>query len=137
MLSACATGPIDYPREYSEAVTATEDTFLGMEVAEFKADHPGMSGFYPLSNGIDALGARLKLMDQAERTIDAQYFLMKSDEAGLIFAGKMLEAADRGVRVRFLLDDIFTSVDDRGLLLLDAHPNVEVRLFNPIARRGS
>ena len=136
MLSACATGPVDYPREYSEAVSNTEDTFLGREVAEFQAAHPGKSGFYPLSNGIDALGARLTLMDQAERTIDAQYFLMKSDEAGLIFAGKLLEAADRGVRVRFLLDDIFTSVDDRGLLLLDKHPNIEVRLFNPIARRG-
>jgi putative cardiolipin synthase len=136
LVGGCATGPIDYPREYSEAHTDTEDTFLGREVAEFDAQHPGKSGFYPLSRGIDALGARLTLMDQAERTIDAQYFLMKSDEAGLIFAGKMLEAADRGVRVRFLLDDIFTNVDDRGLILLDEHPNIEVRLFNPIARRG-
>lgn len=136
LASGCASGPIDYPREYSEAVTDTEDTLLGREVAEFQADHPGKSGFYPLARGIDALGARLTLMDQAEHTIDAQYFLMKSDEAGLIFAGNLLEAADRGVRVRFLLDDIFTNVDDRGLLLLDAHPNIEVRLFNPISRRG-
>ena len=136
LVSGCASGPIDYPREYSEAVTDTEDTFLGREVAEFQADYPGKSGFYPLARGIDALGARLTLMDQAEHTIDAQYFLMKSDEAGLIFAGNLLEAADRGVRVRFLLDDIFTNVDDRGLLLLDAHPNIEVRLFNPISRRG-
>jgi putative cardiolipin synthase len=135
-VGGCASGPIDYPREFSEAVSGTEDTFLGREVAEFLVEHPGKSGFYPLSRGIDALGARLSLMDQAERTIDAQYFLMKSDEAGLIFAGKMLEAADRGVRVRFLLDDIFTNVDDRGLLLLDEHPNIEVRLFNPIARSG-
>ncbi len=135
-LGGCASGPIDYPRDFSEAVTGTEDTFLGREVAEFLVDHPGKSGFYPLFSGIDALGARVTLMDQAEQTIDAQYFLMKADEAGLIFAAKMLEAADRGVRVRFLLDDIFTSVDDRGLLLLDEHPNIEVRLFNPIARSG-
>lgn len=135
-VSGCASGPIDYPREYSEAITGTEDTLLGREVASFQVDHPGQSGFYPLSRGIDALGARVTLMDHAERTIDAQYFLMKADEAGLVFAAKMLEAADRGVRVRFLLDDIFTNVDDRGLLLLDEHPNIEVRLFNPIARSG-
>ena len=107
-LAGCAAGPIDYPREHSEAFTDTEDTFLGREIAAFEADHPGKSGFYPLSRGMDALGARLSLMDQAERSIDAQYFLMKSDDAGLVFAGNLLEAADRGVRVRFLLDDIFT-----------------------------
>jgi putative cardiolipin synthase len=95
-----------------------------------------MSGFYPLISGMDALGARLALIDAAERTIDVQYFLMKSDDAGLIFVGKLLDAADRGVRVRFLLDDIFTSVDDQVLLLLDQHPNVELRLFNPISRSG-
>ena len=136
IVAGCAAGPIDYEREYSEAIHGTEETLLGREVAEFQAAHPGMSGFYPLSRGMDALGARLQLMDQAERTIDAQYFLMKPDDAGRIFAGKMLEAADRGVRVRFLLDDIFTSVDDIPLLLLDSHPNIEVRLFNPISRRG-
>jgi putative cardiolipin synthase len=136
LIIACASGPIDYPREYSEAIRGTGDTFLGREVAEWSSQYPGHSGFYPLPRGMDALGARLTLMEQAERSIDAQYFLMKSDEAGLIFAAKMMEAADRGVRVRFLLDDIFTSVDDKGLLLLNSHPNIEVRLFNPLSRNG-
>lgn len=135
-IAGCAAGPIDYERKTSEAVQGTEDTFLGREVAEFQADNNELSGFYPLGRGMDALGARLALMDQAERTIDAQYFLMKPDDAGRIFAAKMLGAADRGVRVRFLLDDIFTSVDDTALLLLDSHPNIEVRLFNPVSRRG-
>lgn len=61
---------------------------------------------------------------------------MKPDAAGHIFAGALLEAADRGVRVRFLLDDIFTTVDDVYLMALNRHPNIEVRLFNPIARDG-
>ena len=136
LLGGCATVPVDYDRAYSEFIPATGESFIDQEVAGWEALHPGKSGFLPLGRGMDALGARLDLMDQAERTIDAQYFLMKSDDAGMIFAGKMLEAADRGVRVRFLLDDVFTSVDDGGLLLLDSHPNIQVRLFNPIARRG-
>lgn len=136
LLAGCATGPVDYPRTHSEVVINTEDTRLGREVAQWQQAHPGMSGFYPLVGGMEALGARLALIDMAERTIDAQYFLMKSDTAGLIFVGKLLEAADRGVRVRFLLDDVFTSVDDQVLLLLDQHPNIELRLFNPVGRGG-
>ena len=137
LLAGCATGPVNYPRSYSSVATDTQDTHLGREVAQWSQAHPGMSGFYPLVSGMDALGARLALINAAEKTIDAQYFLMKSDSAGLIFVSKLLEAADRGVRVRFLLDDVFTSVNDEVLLLLDKHPNVEMRLFNPLGRAGS
>jgi len=135
-LAGCATGPIDYPRTDSFIETDTQDTSIGREVAQWEQAHPGMYGFYPLVGGMDALGARFALIDAAERTIDAQYFLMKSDEAGLIFVMKLLEAADRGVRVRFLLDDVFTTVDDEVFVLLDQHPNVGMRLFNPIGRSG-
>ncbi|UCD67529.1 MAG: phospholipase D family protein [Betaproteobacteria bacterium] len=136
-LAACATGPVDYPRTDSYVDTNTQDTRFGREVEQWQQAHPGMSGFYPLIGGMDALGARLALIDGAERTIDAQYFLMKSDAAGLLFVMKLLEAADRGVRVRFLLDDVFTSVDDEVFVLLDEHPNVEMRLFNPLGRGGN
>ena len=98
--------------------------------------HPGESGFYPLTKGLDALGARLALIDLAERSVDAQYFLMKPDSAGRLFIMKLLEAADRGVRVRLLLDDIFTTVDDDVFVVLNQHPNIEMRLFNPIGRDG-
>ena len=135
-LAACATAPLDFPKYYSEAIVETGDTSLGREVAEWTAEHPGQSGFYPLAGGLDALGIRLAMIDRAERTIDAQYFLMKPDSAGILFVIKLLEAADRGVRVRLLLDDIFTTVKDDGLLLLSQHPNIEVRLFNPIGRGG-
>jgi len=135
-IGGCASGLIDVDRNYSEAIPASDDTFIAREVAEGEKRHPGKSGFYPLSRGLDALGARLSLMDQAQRSLDAQYFLMKSDDAGLIFVAGMLEAADRGVRVRFILDDVFTNVDDTSLVLLDSHPNIEVRLFNPIGRGG-
>ena len=76
------------------------------------------------------------MIDRAERTIDAQYFLMKPDSAGRLFARKLLEAADRGVRVRLLLDDIFTTVNDDAFVVLNQHPNIELRLFNPVGRGG-
>ncbi|UCH48626.1 MAG: phospholipase D family protein [Betaproteobacteria bacterium] len=134
--AGCATVDFDYPREASVAIDANEDTTLKRRVDEWLAEHPGPSGFYPLVNGTDALGARLRLIEQAEKTIDAQYFLMKADSAGFVFGAALLEAADRGVRVRFLLDDIFTTVGERELAIIDGHPNVELRLFNPISRKG-
>lgn len=136
LLAGCASAPFDYPRSHSEVITNTADTYLGKEVAQWTSAHPGKSGFYPLAAGIDAFGARLALIDRAERTIDAQYFLMKPDSAGRLFATKLLEAADRGVRVRLLLDDIFTTVDDDVFELINQHPNIELRLFNPIGRGG-
>ncbi len=136
LTSACASLPTGYEKTATAALTDTKATSLGEAVSRWTAAHDEQSGVYPLAAGLDALGARLALIDKAERSIDAQYFLIKADGAGLIFAGKLVEAADRGVRVRFLLDDVFTTVTDQELLLLDQHPNIEIRLFNPIARGG-
>jgi putative cardiolipin synthase len=137
LTTGCATGPINYPRRYSEAITDTRDTELGRAVTQWHSEHPDDSGFYPLISGKDAFGARLALIDMAERSIDVQYFLMKNDMAGLVFVDKLLEAADRGVRVRLLLDDVFTKVEDEAFLLINQHPNIEIRLFNPVGRGGS
>jgi putative cardiolipin synthase len=136
LFSGCATVPFDEPKTYSETITDTADTRLGRGVHKWTQEHGGLSGIYPLSQGMDALGARLRLAEIAERSIDLQYFLMKDDTAGLVMMNALLKAADRGVRVRFLLDDIFTTSADRNLLLLNQHPNIEVRLFNPVSRRG-
>jgi putative cardiolipin synthase len=136
LFSGCASLPTDYENTRTSALTDTENTALGVNIAEWVAAHDGKSGFYPLLPGLDALGARLALIDEAERSIDIQYFLMKPDAAGLVFAAKLLQAADRGVRVRFLLDDVFTTVKDESLMVLDEHPNIEIRLFNPVARGG-
>jgi putative cardiolipin synthase len=135
-LGACVTVPFDYPSTASHAIDPATPTRLATIVDEWQAAHPGSSGFYPLTDGMSALGARIRLIEAAEETIDAQYFLMKGDTAGQVFAGALLDAADRGVRVRFLLDDVFTTVKDEELDLLDAHPNIEVRLHNPVARGG-
>ncbi|MGB5486850.1 MAG: hypothetical protein WBN06_05650, partial [Lysobacterales bacterium] len=92
MITGCATAPLDFPKTESHALVNTGDTHLGVVVAEWAAKHPGESGFYPLTKGLDALGARLALIDLAERSIDAQYFLMKPDSAGRLFIMKLLEA---------------------------------------------
>jgi len=135
-LAGCVSAPLDYPKEPSYAIEETSSTLEAFEVDEWLGGRTDANGFYPLSKGFDAFGARLGLMHNAEVSIDVQYFLMKPDNAGLVFAGKLLEAADRGVRVRLLLDDVFTTVDDVDLAMLDDHPNIEVRIFNPIARKG-
>jgi len=135
-IAGCASVPLTYPKAASSAFANTDDTSFAKSSADWRAADPERNGFYPLVNGMDALGGRLALMERAERSIDAQYFLMKPDSAGLLFAATMMAAADRGVRVRFLLDDVFTTVDDRELVVLNEHPNIELRLFNPIARQG-
>ena len=135
LLAGCGTVPFDFPKEDSYAVPPNDATRLGQAIAE-RSGRANESSFYALWNGIDALGARLRLIERADRTIDAQYFIIKDDTAGRLFTGKLLRAADRGVRVRFLLDDIFTDGFDPELALLNSHPNIEVRLFNPLPRQG-
>ncbi len=132
----CATVSFDQPKSHSVAFTDTGDTVLGKSVADWVALHQGLSGFYPLDQGMDALGVRLRLADRAEKSIDLQYFLMKNDTAGAVITNALLKAADRGVRVRFLIDDVFTTFPDRYFLLLNQHPNIEIRIYNPVSRSG-
>ena len=134
--SGCASVDLEQPKEASYFYSGTQNTYLGQASATWRAASPNKNGFYPLIYGMDAFGARLKMMDWAERSIDAQYFLMKPDVAGIVFSTKLYQAAERGVRVRLLIDDIFTTVDDRLFVLLNDHPNIELRIFNPISRQG-
>jgi len=137
VLSGCASVDFDYPKTVSTAPTDTEDTHLGRQIVGLAEQHPGQAAFYPQGDGIDALAARLLLAERAERTIDAQYYLLTDDIVGFAFLNSLLRAADRGVRVRLLLDDMFTQGYDPGLAALDSHPNFEVRIFNPFARRSA
>jgi putative cardiolipin synthase len=136
VLAGCASVPFDYPKTASSALEPHADAELSQLSGDWAERHGEESGFIGLPNGIEALGARLRMMEAAESTIDAQYFILKKDRAGALFTGKMLLAADRGVRVRLLIDDIFTPDADEVLTLLHSHPNIEVRLFNPVSRQG-
>jgi putative cardiolipin synthase len=131
----CATLPVDFERPESYAFTDTENTAFGRARAEERAAHPGESGFRLLGNGLDAFVARAVLAHYAERSIDVQYYLYHNDLVGALFTDQLLKAADRGVRVRLLVDDMDLEGRDLGVAVADSHPNMEVRIFNPFSRK--
>jgi putative cardiolipin synthase len=136
-LAGCASIDFEYPRAESYFLPDTAETYLAGEIADaVAATPPAQSGFYALHDGIEALAARLLLAERAEKSIDVQYYLIKDDVVGRAFVLSLLKAADRGVRVRLLLDDMFTTGYDIGMAALHSHPNFEIRIFNPF-RRGA
>ena len=135
LLFSCATLPEDFEKPESYAYTDTEDTLFGKARQEERSAHPGKSGFFLLSNGLDAFVARAVLAHFAERSIDVQYYLYHDDLIGRLFTDQLLKAADRGVRVRLLVDDMDMADRDLGPAVADSHPNMEVRLFNPFSRK--
>ncbi|SPB13886.1 phospholipase [Caballeronia novacaledonica] len=135
LMTACASLPPQTGREETHALADTTNTRLGTTFAPSEAAHPGDNAFHLLSDGTDALGARVILSETADRTLDLQYYIWHDDLTGREMAASVMRAADRGVRVRLLLDDLGTNADDQFLLALASHPNVQVRLFNPVANR--
>jgi putative cardiolipin synthase len=134
-LGGCATIDFDYPRDTSSALRETGDTRLATAIDPVVAARPAdQAGFYALNDGIDALTARLLLARHADRSIDVQYYLIKDGLTGRAFIHELLRAADRGVRVRLLIDDMFTGGKDEVLAALHAHPNFEIRIVNPFHR---
>jgi len=125
----------EYSRTASFALPDPEETRLGRWLAPEIAAHPGKSGFILLPNPIEAFRMRAALAESAERTMDVQYFLIRGDDTGRLLLETFVRAADRGVRVRLLVDDFNLSGEDLDILALDAHPNIEVRLFNPFSFR--
>jgi cardiolipin synthase C len=99
-------------------------------------EHPGLAGFSLLSHGREAFIVRLALADLAERSLDMQYYVWDGDTTGRIIVDRVMKAADRGVRVRLLVDDPYYKASDPVKAALDAHPNVEIRLFNPLSNRN-
>lgn len=132
--SNCASLPKDVDRPVSHALTETQDTQLGEFVEERQEGDSEQSGFYLLGKGLDAFVARAVLARKAERSLDVQYYLYHKDLVGWLFTYELLQAADRGVRVRILVDDMDLAGRDPGVAATDSHPNVEVRIFNPFSR---
>jgi len=118
-------------RSVSRVLEDTGTTRLGKAISPRVEAHPGLSGIHPLDDPHDAFAARVLLARAAERSLDVQYYIWHKDLSGTLLLKALRDAADRGVRVRLLLDDNNTSGLDAALAALDAHPNIEVRLFNP------
>ncbi|SIT41640.1 conserved exported hypothetical protein [Paraburkholderia piptadeniae] len=135
VLTACASLPPQTNRPQTFALQNTESTRLGALFVPEEQIHPGSSAFHLLPDATDAIVARIALAETAERSLDLEYYIWHDDLTGRELAAALLKAADRGVRVRVLLDDLGTNADDQVLLTLSSHPNLKIRLFNPVASR--
>jgi len=111
-------------------------TELDRELAPLLAAHPGKTGAILVPDGLDAFAARAISARRAGRSLDLQYYIWHDDITGRLLGYEAWQAAARGVRVRMLLDDMNAEGLDPGLLALDAHPNIEIRLYNPFRNRG-
>lgn len=136
VVSGCAL-PVVTERPQSRALAAaqTAATRLGQATVPLTQAHPGNSGVLLLEDPFDAFAARVLLAEAADASLDVQYYIWHNDMTGSMLLDALYRAAERGVRVRLLLDDNGISGLDAILATLDAHPNIEVRLFNPFVIR--
>ena len=137
VLSGCASLPAPVPQAPSFALTEVSHTALGrIAAASLPPDDATLSGFRLLPEGPTAFQARIALARQAQKSLDVQYYLIGNDRVGLQFLRELRDAARRGVRVRLLVDDLYTTGEDPLLTGLAAFDNVELRLFNPLPSRA-
>jgi putative cardiolipin synthase len=139
LLAGCAMLPADVQRPASAALADVSRTALAdIAQASTPQDKRGLSGFRLLPDGAEALAARQALLHLAQKSLDVQYYLIAADDTGRQFLRGLRDAAQRGVRVRLLVDDLHADARDELFAALAAHPNVQVRLFNPLpVRSGS
>ncbi|MDG0814796.1 phospholipase D family protein [Bdellovibrio svalbardensis] len=135
-LVACKSLPKNITREPSVAFAPDPNTQFGKLLNPKLKEHPGQSALYPLSSGQDALIARIGSAQGAEHSLDLQYYIWMNDLTGNFLLSYVLAAADRGVRVRILLDDLNQGKYEKGLAVIALHPNVEIRMVNPFAHRS-
>ena len=136
LASGCATLRTDVPRPASSALAPVADTPQTRYIASETGARGNDSGFRALISNKNALMSRIVMIDHAAHSLDLQYYIFDNDATGRLVAQRILAAADRGVRVRILLDDLDIEGQDNLLDALDAHPNIEVRLFNPFRFRN-
>jgi putative cardiolipin synthase len=126
-------GPEESPPPYEPTV---KETGLSRSFEKRLGRHADVSGFRIINAGIDGLLIRIELIDRAQDNIDLQYYIFRCDDSGKRLQQALVRAADRGVHVRIISDDGETVKGDEKLLLLAAHPGIEVRMFNPFHYRG-
>ncbi|RON56403.1 phospholipase D family protein [Pseudomonas frederiksbergensis] len=128
-LGGCAS--LDVPREPSQALPAADSSF-GRSIQAQAAPYHGQSGFRLLSNSTEAFMARAELIRNAQTSLDLQYYIVHDGISTRMLVEELLKAADRGVRVRILLDDTTSDGLDQIIATLAAHPQIQIRLFNPL-----
>ncbi|HEY6511288.1 MAG TPA: phospholipase D family protein [Burkholderiaceae bacterium] len=137
LLSGCAALPGDVQRAHSDTIVDVASTPLArLALASTPDDKRHLSGLRLMPNGPEAIAARIALARRAQKSLDVQYYVVAPDQSGRQFLRELRDAAQRGVRVRLLIDDLHVDDADDLLLGLAAHANVQVRLFNPLPVRG-
>ncbi|WP_432726707.1 phospholipase D family protein [Variovorax sp. W6] len=141
LMSACSTLPLPVSDRPVAAIADYTDTPLDAitrRVLPASEQADGRSGFQLLPYGPTSFATRIELAKLATRSLDVQYYLLAADNTGRALMRELRDAAQRGVRVRLLVDDLYTTGEDDLLLALASYPNVQVRLFNPFpGGRGS
>jgi len=137
LVAGCASLPPPKDRLETTVLSDTTQTRIGRAIAAGIAANPDKAGIYRLPEPRDAFAARILLAEAAEKSLDVQYFIWHGDRVGYLLFQALWQAAERGVRVRLLLDDLNTKGLDSTIAALDAHPNIEVRLYNPVVNRDN
>src|SRR5689334_3615430 len=137
-LAGCVTIDRHTPRTDTTVLSEAEarSTTLGEKWSGMAPSDASLSAFRLLPNSLEAFAARVALIDAAQKTLDLQYYTIHSDDTGLFIVDRLVTAADRGVRVRILVDDMYTRDIEKGLSAFDFHPNIELRIFNPWTQRS-
>ncbi|QZP32471.1 phospholipase D family protein [Pseudomonas sp. DR48] len=129
LFGGCTT--LNVPNEPSQALPASDSAF-GRSIQAQAAPHQGQSGFRLLSDSAEAFSARAELIRNARSSLDLQYYIVHDGISTRILVSELLDAADRGVRVRILLDDTTSDDLDRIIATLTTHPLIQIRVFNPL-----
>jgi len=138
LLAGCAQLPQRPDTPDAVAFPPAEGGALDELISPAESAHPGESGFRLLTKGTEAFVVRMQSARHASRSLDVQTYIWHADMTGVYLAGVLLESADRGVRVRLLLDDLDARAKNDGFAALAAHPDIEVRMFNPwVTRKGT
>lgn len=138
VLGGCASLPpgSDFPKHASSSLAHPEQTHLGAQFQKAAREHNGNTGFRIIPVGADGFLMRIQMINAATRTLDLQYFIFRGDDTGRLLTEAVVHAADRGVRVRILIDDGETVAGDDQIAEISAHHSVEIRIFNPFVYRG-
>jgi len=121
---------------YLVSLSALAANNLDMIDSQIQA-YPQQSGIYVLDRGEEALLARAWLADHAQESIEVQYFIWSTDNVGILASEALLRAAERGVKVRVIVDDLLVDAPDKSLLALAKHPHVDIRIYNPQHKVGT
>jgi len=137
-LIACSNIPVQQQKQASNILTYYKaHSYLEKKLAPIVQQHRNQTGFFLVANGVDAFAVRSALIQKSTHKIDIQYYFIQEDQSGKKFFNLLKQAANRGVKIRLLIDDIALDADSPSLKDAAAHPNIEVRVFNPFNRRFS